>query len=41
MPSEDIYQAQFVRTLFDEMSATYGITNVISSFGFCRISRLP
>lgn len=32
----DIYEAQFVRTLFDEMSATYGITNFIASFGFCR-----
>ena len=32
---QDIYSPAFVRGLFDEMSATYGRTNVISSFGFC------
>jgi len=32
---EQIYEPQFVASLFDEMSATYGITNYISSFGFC------
>ncbi|WP_233903071.1 class I SAM-dependent methyltransferase [Stieleria maiorica] len=26
----------FVRQLFNEMSATYGIVNLVSSFGFCR-----
>ncbi|WP_182866683.1 class I SAM-dependent methyltransferase [Rhodopirellula sp. JC639] len=31
-----IYDPNFVRQLFDEMSATYGIVNLISSFGFCR-----
>ena len=36
MPSQDIYEAQFVRTLFDDMAATYGITNFIASLGFCR-----
>jgi ubiquinone/menaquinone biosynthesis C-methylase UbiE len=32
---EQIYEPRFVTSLFDEMSATYGITNYISSFGFC------
>lgn len=36
MNHHDIYSAPFVRTLFDEMARTYGITNLISSFGFCR-----
>jgi len=31
----DIYRPEFVRNLFDEMSATYGLVNVLSSFGFC------
>ncbi|HET9830845.1 MAG TPA: class I SAM-dependent methyltransferase [Vicinamibacterales bacterium] len=30
-----IYTREFVRELFDEMSGTYGIVNVVSSFGFC------
>lgn len=30
------YDPTFVRDLFDEMSGTYGLTNTISSFGFCR-----
>ena len=34
--TENIYDPGFVRRLFDEMSATYGITNYISSFGFCQ-----
>lgn len=34
-PPDKIYQAEFIRGLFDEMSATYGTVNVISSFGFC------
>jgi len=35
MPERDIYDPGFVAGLFDEMSATYGITNYVSSFGFC------
>jgi len=31
----DIYSQEFVRGLFNEMSATYGVVNLISSFGFC------
>jgi demethylmenaquinone methyltransferase/2-methoxy-6-polyprenyl-1,4-benzoquinol methylase len=31
----DIYHPAFVKGLFSEMSATYGLTNLISSFGFC------
>ena len=36
MPNSDagIYSAAFVRDLFGEMSATYGRTNLITSFGF-------
>lgn len=30
----DIYAPEFVIALFNEMSATYGLTNLISSFGF-------
>ncbi|MEQ9460484.1 MAG: class I SAM-dependent methyltransferase [Phycisphaeraceae bacterium] len=33
--SQDIYDPVFVRRLFDEMSRTYGVVNLISSFGFC------
>ncbi|WP_372894659.1 class I SAM-dependent methyltransferase [Stieleria sp.] len=36
MQSEHIYETLFVRQLFNEMSATYGTVNLISSFGFCR-----
>jgi demethylmenaquinone methyltransferase/2-methoxy-6-polyprenyl-1,4-benzoquinol methylase len=32
---QDIYRPEFVKDLFDEMSRTYGIVNLISSFGFC------
>lgn len=32
---QDIYSQEFVRGLFNEMSATYGVVNLISSFGFC------
>lgn len=31
-----MYDPQFVRGLFDEMSRTYGVVNFVSSFGFCR-----
>lgn len=30
----NIYDIQYIETLFDEMSATYEIVNLISSFGF-------
>lgn len=33
--NRQLYEPQFVTSLFDEMSATYGITNYVSSFGFC------
>ena len=33
---EDPYDGDFVRDVFERMAATYGITNLISSFGFCR-----
>ena len=36
MPDEHIYEPKFVQQLFDEMSATYGLVNLFSSFGFCR-----
>lgn len=32
--SREIYDDNFVKSLFDRMSKTYGITNYISSFGF-------
>jgi demethylmenaquinone methyltransferase/2-methoxy-6-polyprenyl-1,4-benzoquinol methylase len=32
----DLYNANAVRSLFDEMSQTYGWTNMISSFGFSK-----
>lgn len=34
--TEDMYDPIFVRNLFDEISKTYGVTNYISSFGFCQ-----
>lgn len=34
MSRHDIYSETYVRSLFDEMSRTYGYTNIISSFGF-------
>jgi demethylmenaquinone methyltransferase/2-methoxy-6-polyprenyl-1,4-benzoquinol methylase len=34
MNDKRIYDSNFVRELFDEMSTTYGIVNLISSFGF-------
>ncbi len=33
--TQDVFQPAFVHALFEEMSATYGIVNYISSFGFC------
>jgi demethylmenaquinone methyltransferase/2-methoxy-6-polyprenyl-1,4-benzoquinol methylase len=32
---QDIYDPEFVRGLFAEMSQTYGIVNLVSSLGFC------
>ena len=39
MESYKIYSPSFVQSLFDEMSRTYGVVNLISSFGFCSIWR--
>ena len=39
MDDHDIYRPSFVRRLFDEMSRTYGVVNLISSFGFCSFWR--
>ena len=36
MTTPDLYNPTFVRAFFDEMSKTYGVTNNISSFGFCK-----
>lgn len=36
---EPIYAPEFVTSLFDEMSETYGVVNSISSFGFCHFWR--
>lgn len=36
MNTSELYNPTFVRSLFDEMSRTYGVTNYISSFGFCK-----
>ena len=32
--SENIYRAEIVRELFDEMAQSYGVVNVVSSLGF-------
>jgi demethylmenaquinone methyltransferase/2-methoxy-6-polyprenyl-1,4-benzoquinol methylase len=37
-PAPD-YDPSFVARLFDEMSGTYGLVNVLSSFGFCVLWR--
>lgn len=34
MKADSLYDPQFVRGLFDEMAETYGIVNLLSSFGF-------
>jgi len=34
VPAEPRYDPSSVRSLFDEMAATYGVVNLISSFGF-------
>jgi ubiquinone/menaquinone biosynthesis methyltransferase len=36
VPSRPLYDPAFVKRLFDEMAATYGIVNLLSSFGFAR-----
>ncbi|MFM8475935.1 MAG: class I SAM-dependent methyltransferase [Planctomycetaceae bacterium] len=36
MTNRNIYAPDFVRNLFDEMTQTYGVVNLISSFGFSR-----
>lgn len=33
-PDDGIYEAHYVRGLFNEMARTYGVVNLISSFGF-------
>lgn len=35
LTDDRIHDPAFVASLFDEMSSSYGITNYISSFGFC------
>ncbi len=35
----DIYSATFVKNLFNEMSHTYGVVNLVASFGFTYIWR--
>ena len=35
MARDDLYDPIFIRGLFDEMAATYGPVNLLSSFGFC------
>lgn len=36
MLASNLYDPAFVRALFDEMAATYGVMNLITSFGFAR-----
>ena len=33
---ERLFKREFVSGLFEEMAATYGVTNFVSSFGFCQ-----
>ncbi len=40
MQQANLYDPALVRSLFDEMAATYGLVNLVSSFGFCRRWRL-
>jgi ubiquinone/menaquinone biosynthesis C-methylase UbiE len=37
--TDNSYSPDVVRNLFDEMAATYGVVNLISSFGFCAVWR--
>jgi demethylmenaquinone methyltransferase/2-methoxy-6-polyprenyl-1,4-benzoquinol methylase len=34
MTTSDLYNPQYVKALFDEMSQSYGLVNYVSSFGF-------
>lgn len=36
MSNRPLYDPPFVKQLFDEMAATYGLMNLVSSFGFAR-----
>ena len=36
MLEERHYEPEFVRELFNGMASTYGVTNLVSSFGFCQ-----
>jgi ubiquinone/menaquinone biosynthesis methyltransferase len=36
MSNRSVYDPAFVKQLFDEMAATYGVVNLVSSFGFAR-----
>jgi ubiquinone/menaquinone biosynthesis methyltransferase len=36
---DDLYRPEFVRGLFNEMAGTYGVVNLIASFGFCVLWR--
>jgi len=36
IPYDQLYDSHFIRSLFNEMSQTYGIVNMISSMGFTR-----
>lgn len=39
-PAKNLYDPDFVTSLFDEMSKTYGVVNSLSSFGFCVVWRM-
>ncbi len=39
MGNDSLYDPQFVRSLFDEMAETYGVVNLLSSFGFAILWR--
>src|SRR5262245_27095966 len=36
MPADVPYESEFVRELFGDMASSYGVTNLVSSFGFCQ-----
>jgi ubiquinone/menaquinone biosynthesis methyltransferase len=36
MSNRPVYDPAYVKQLFDEMAATYGVMNLVSSFGFAR-----
>ena len=39
MTRPDLYDPTFVTSLFDEMARTYGVVNLVSSFGFTLLWR--